>query len=258
MRSRFPQRPRQDRGSGMGRFLLLLLAALAASPLHAQAATPPAGAKAPAGPYRMDPLPYAFAALEPAIDAQTMEIHYGRHYKAYVDNLNRAVAADPALARPQTLEALMGGMSALPKAVRDNGGGAWNHGFFWTSMAPPGTGGQPSPKLLAAIVEAFGSFPAFRKAFQEAGMARFGSGWVWLVLRPDGRLAITSTPNQDNPLMDVVPPGERGIPILGNDVWEHAYYLKYQNRRGDYLSAWWDVVNWNEVSRRFEAARAGR
>jgi Fe-Mn family superoxide dismutase len=238
----------------------LALALLPLTTLSAQTApaAPPAAAPAPSGPYAMVPLPYAYSALEPAIDTLTMEIHYGRHYKAYVDNLNRAVAADPALARPQTLEQLMGGMSALPKAVRDNGGGAWNHAFFWASMAPPGTGGQPSPKLLSAIVEAFGSFPAFRKAFQEAGMARFGSGWVWLVVRPDGRLMVTSTPNQDNPLMDVVPPAERGVPLLGNDVWEHAYYLKYQNKRADYLSSWWSVANWNEVNRRFEAATATR
>ncbi|MDQ8756288.1 superoxide dismutase [Sphingosinicella sp. LHD-64] len=202
----------------------------------------------------MPPLPYSADALAPAIDARTMEIHHGRHHRAYVDNLNRALAADPTLAR-QPLERLLARAGTLAPAIRNNAGGHWNHSFFWTIMAPPGRRGQPSPALVGAIDQAFGSMDAFRTAFETAGAGRFGSGWVWLIVTPEGRLAITSTPNQDNPLMDVAE--MRGSPILGNDVWEHAYYLTYQNRRADYLEAWWRVVNWTEVSRRYEAAAAG-
>ncbi|WP_448577648.1 superoxide dismutase [Thermaurantiacus sp.] len=216
-----------------------------------------AAAEAPAGPFTLPPLPYAEEALAPVIDAETMKLHWGAHHRAYVNNLNAAVAADPALAG-LSLEAMMARMSTLPKAVRDNGGGHWNHSFFWAIMAPPGTGGQPSPRLLAAIIDQFGSLPAFRKAFEQAGLRQFGSGWAWLIVKPDGKLAVTSTANQDNPLMDLVPAAERGVPILGNDVWEHAYYLSYRNRRGDYLAKWWEVVNWNDVNRRFEDARKRR
>lgn len=201
-------------------------------------------------PFSLPPLPYTAAALEPVIDAQTMTIHHDRHHQAYVDALNKAVAADPAL-KGQSLDALVVKAGTLPVAVRNNAGGHWNHSFFWKTMAPPAQAGQPSPALAAAIDRQFGSLAAFKAAFKEAGTKRFGSGWVWLVVKADGTLAITSTPNQDNPLMDVAE--VKGTPILGNDVWEHAYYLKYQNRRADYLDGWWQVVDWKTVSDRYAA-----
>ncbi len=201
-------------------------------------------------PFSLPPLPYAAAALEPVIDAQTMTIHHDRHHQAYVDALNKAVAADPAL-KGQSLDALVAKAGTLPVAVRNNAGGHWNHSFFWKTMAPPAQAGQPSPALAAAIDRQFGSLAAFKAAFKEAGTKQFGSGWVWLVVKADGTLAITSTPNQDNPLMDVAE--VKGTPILGNDVWEHAYYLKYQNRRADYLDGWWQVVDWKTVSDRYAA-----
>lgn len=201
-------------------------------------------------PFSLPPLPYATAALEPVIDAQTMTIHHDRHHQAYVDALNKAVAADPAL-KGQSLDALVAKAGTLPVAVRNNAGGHWNHSFFWKTMAPPAQAGQPSPALAAAIDRQFGSLAAFKAAFKEAGTKRFGSGWVWLVAKADGTLAITSTPNQDNPLMDVAE--VKGTPILGNDVWEHAYYLKYQNRRADYLDGWWQVVDWKTASDRYAA-----
>lgn len=201
-------------------------------------------------PFSLPPLPYTAAALEPVIDAQTMTIHHDRHHQAYVDALNKAVAADPAL-KGQSLDALVAKAGTLPVAVRNNAGGHWNHSFFWKTMAPPAQAGQPSPALAAAIDRQFGSLAAFKAAFKEAGTKRFGSGWVWLVAKADGTLAITSTPNQDNPLMDVAE--VKGTPILGNDVWEHAYYLKYQNRRADYLDGWWQVVDWKTVSDRYAA-----
>lgn len=201
-------------------------------------------------PFSLPPLPYAAAALEPVIDAQTMTIHHDRHHQAYVDALNKAVAADPAL-KGQSLDALVAKAGTLPVAVRNNAGGHWNHSFFWKTMAPPAQAGQPSPALAAAIDRQFGSLAAFKAAFKEVGTKRFGSGWVWLVVKADGTLAITSTPNQDNPLMDVAE--VKGTPILGNDVWEHAYYLKYQNRRADYLDGWWQVVDWKTVSDRYAA-----
>jgi Fe-Mn family superoxide dismutase len=197
-------------------------------------------------------LPYAVEALEPAIDAETMRIHHGRHHKAYVDNLNIALASRADLAS-LSLETLLARASSLPPAIRNNAGGHWNHSLFWQVMAPPGTGGAPSPAVLAAITRDFGSLDDFKAAFNRAATGRFGSGWAWLVMR-DGKLAITSTANQDNPLMDVA--DVKGTPLLGVDVWEHAYYLKYQNRRADYLTAWWQVVNWNEINRRFAAATA--
>ena len=200
--------------------------------------------------FELAPLPYPANALAPAIDEQTMQIHHGKHHKAYVDNLNAAIAKDATL-KDKSLEDLLAGISKLPPAVRNNGGGHWNHTFFWNSMKPPGQGGAPSAELAAAITRDFGSMDDFKAAFKAAGLARFGSGWVWLIKGADGKLQITSTPNQDNPLMDVVT--ERGTPLLGNDVWEHAYYLKYQNRRADYLDAWWQVVDWNTVSGRFAA-----
>lgn len=202
--------------------------------------------------FSLAPLPYPHDALAPVIDEQTMRIHHGRHHQAYVDNLNKAVAAAPALAG-LSLEALMAQISKTGDAVRNNGGGHWNHTFFWQSMTRPGQGGSPSPELLAAINRDFGSLDQFKAAFKAAGLGRFGSGWAWLIVTTDGKLKITSTPNQDNPLMDIV--ADRGRPILGNDVWEHAYYLQYQNRRGDYLDAWWQVVDWSIISRRYADAQ---
>ena len=202
--------------------------------------------------FELPPLPYATNALEPAIDATTMTIHHDRHHAAYVANLNAQIAANPEL-KTISLEALQTQISRYPIAVRNNGGGHWNHSQFWTVMAPQGEGGQPSQALLAAINGGFGSMEAMQRQFNQAAAARFGSGWAWLMRKPDGSLAITSTANQDNPLMDI--PGiEQGTPLLGLDVWEHAYYLKYQNRRPDYIEAWWPLVNWNEVNRRFAAA----
>ena len=200
--------------------------------------------------FSLAPLPYAHDALAPVIDERTMQIHHGKHHQAYVDNLNRAIAASPALAG-QSLEALLAQVSKAGDAVRNNGGGHWNHTFFWESMTRPGQGGAPSPALLAAINRDFGSLEQFKAAFRAAGLGRFGSGWSWLIVTADGKLKVTSTPNQDNPLMDIV--ADRGTPLLGNDVWEHAYYLQYQNRRADYLDAWWQVVDWSVISRRHAA-----
>ena len=198
--------------------------------------------------HTLPPLPYPTNALEPHIDAQTMEIHHGKHHNAYVTNLNAALEKAPELA-DKSLEDLLRNLNSVPEAVRtavrNNGGGHWNHTQFWQTMGPNG-GGGPTGKLADAINAAFGDFEKFKEAFNAAGAARFGSGWVWLV-NEGGKLAITSTPNQDNPLMDGKAP-----PILGNDVWEHAYYLKYQNRRPDYLKAWWNTVNWEEVGKRFK------
>jgi Fe-Mn family superoxide dismutase len=202
--------------------------------------------------FSLPPLPYAADALEPAIDATTMTLHHDRHHGAYVANLNGQIAANPALAN-LSLEALQGEISRFPVAVRNNGGGHWNHSLFWAEMAPAGKGGTPSAELLSAINRDFGSLEAMQSQFNQAAAGRFGSGWAWLIRKADGRLAITSTANQDNPLMDVEGI-ERGSPLLGLDVWEHAYYLKYQNRRPEYISAWWPLVNWNEVNRRFAAA----
>jgi Fe-Mn family superoxide dismutase len=215
-------------------------------------ATGRAAAAEPTG-FTLDPLPYPADALAPVIDARTMEIHHGRHHRAYVDNLNAQIAKIPALQGVGLFEILQN-VSRWPAAIRNNGGGHYNHTMFWASMAPQGERGEPSAELLARIEADFGSLDAMRKAFDQAGLSRFGSGWVWLVFGMDGKLKITTTANQDNPLMDVVPVEERGIPLLGNDVWEHAYYLEYQNRRADYLSAWWDVVDWDVVNQRYAAA----
>ena len=194
--------------------------------------------------HQLPALPYDFAALEPHIDAQTMQIHHGKHHQAYVTNLNAALEKHPELAA-KSVEDLLGNLSAVPEdvrtAVRNNGGGHLNHTHFWTWMAP-GAGGAPTGALADAIKSAFGSFDAFKEAFGKAGVGRFGSGWAWLI-DTGGTLSIESTPNQDNPIMD----GKKAI--LGLDVWEHAYYLKYQNRRPDYISAWWNVVNWAEVAK---------
>ena len=193
-------------------------------------------------------LPYAHNALEPHIDAQTMQIHHGKHHQAYVDNLNKALAGTDG--EGKTLEQLMDNISAYPAAVRNNGGGHYNHTLFWSILGPGG--GAPSGDLATAINEAFGSLDGLKEKMNAAGTTRFGSGWAWLILK-DGKLEVTSTPNQDNPLMDIAE--VKGHPILGIDVWEHAYYLHYQNRRPDYLNAIWNVINWNEVDLRYKAAR---
>jgi superoxide dismutase, Fe-Mn family len=199
--------------------------------------------------FTLPPLPYDFAALEPHIDARTMEIHHGKHHQTYVNNLNAAIEKAPELAK-KSLDDLLRNVSTLPEAVRtpirNNGGGHWNHSMFWQIMAPK-AGGEPGGKLGQAITSTFGDFAKFREQFSAAGVGRFGSGWAWLI-NTGGKLSITSTPNQDNPLMD----GQKAI--MGLDVWEHAYYLKYQNRRPDYITAWWNVVNWKEIEKRFSQA----
>lgn len=200
--------------------------------------------------FSLPDLPYAPAALEPHIDARTMEIHHGKHHAAYVNNLNAAIQGTEH--EGKTLEQLLANVSKLPVAVRNNGGGHWNHTMFWTIMAP-NAGGAPGGALAEALDKAFGSFDEFKKQFGAAAATRFGSGWAWLCVGEDGGLFISSTPNQDNPLMDVAE--KPGHPILGLDVWEHAYYLNYQNRRPDYISAWWNVVNWPEVARRYAAVK---
>ncbi len=202
-------------------------------------------------------LPYALDALEPHIDARTMEIHHGKHHNAYVTNLNKALEGQDALAA-KSIDDLVADLSAVPEsirgAVRNNGGGHWNHTFFWSSMGP-NAGGAPSGELASAIDAAFGSFDAFKEKFAAAGATRFGSGWAWLCAKSDGTLAVCSTPNQDNPLMAGVAEC-LGTPLLGLDVWEHAYYLNYQNRRPDYIAAFWNVVNWTAVAERYAAAKA--
>ncbi|MEO0273180.1 MAG: superoxide dismutase [candidate division WOR-3 bacterium] len=200
-------------------------------------------------PFTLPNLPYPFNALEPHIDARTMEIHHGKHHNAYVTNLNNAIAGTEA--DNLTIEEICKNVSKYPVAVRNNGGGHYNHSLFWTIMAP-NAGGAPTGALADAINATFGSFDEFKNKFSAAAAGRFGSGWAWLIVDADKKLQITSTPNQDNPLMDVAE--VKGTPILGLDVWEHAYYLHYQNRRPDYIAAWWNVVNWNEVSKRFTAA----
>ncbi|MEJ7901218.1 MAG: superoxide dismutase [Thermomicrobiales bacterium] len=219
--------------------------------LAQEAATPTVAPPAPTGPFTLPDLPYGFDALAPSIDAMTMEIHHGKHHQAYVDNLNRAVADYPDL-QALAIEDLVVDLAAVPEeirtAVQNNGGGHFNHTMFWEIMAPDAT--EPSADLSAAIANDLGSIEEMQAAVTDAGLKRFGSGWSWLVVN-DGTLSVVSTPNQDNPLMDGA-----GTPILGIDVWEHAYYLNYQNRRADYLAAWWAVVNWAGVSERYAAAMA--
>ena len=198
--------------------------------------------------FTLAPLPYAYEALEPHIDTETMKIHHDKHHQAYVDNLNKAIAGTDN--ENKSLEDLVKNAGTISPAVRNNGGGHWNHTFFWDSLAA-NAGGAPSGKLGEAINAAFGSFDGLKEKFNAAGTTRFGSGWAWLIVK-DGKLETSSTPNQDNPLMDVAE--VKGTPILGADVWEHAYYLKYQNKRPDYLAAFWNVVNWTKVAERFEAA----
>lgn len=200
--------------------------------------------------HSLPPLPYAFDALEPHIDARTMEIHHDKHHAAYVNNLNAALEKAPEL-QQKTLDELMADLNAVPEAirgaVRNNGGGHWNHSLFWRIMGPDG-GGDPSGKLADAINSSFGGVAQMREKFAAAAATRFGSGWAWLI-RDGDKLSIVSSPNQDNPVMDGVAPGNV---LMGVDVWEHAYYLKYQNRRPDYVSAWWNVVDWKQVGARFE------
>lgn len=198
--------------------------------------------------FELAPLPYAFNALEPHIDARTMEIHHGKHHQAYVTNLNNAISGTEA--EGLSLEEICRNISKYPTAVRNNGGGHFNHDLFWKLLSPSG-GGAPSGSLMDAINAAFGTFEEFKSKFAAAGATRFGSGWAWLIKKEDGKLEICSTPNQDNPLMDIAE--VKGTPILGLDVWEHAYYLHYQNRRPDYISAFWNVLNWDEVSNLFES-----
>lgn len=198
--------------------------------------------------FTLPQLPYPHEALEPHIDTQTMQIHHGKHHQAYVDNLNKAIAGGEH--ENKSLEELIAHAGAISPAVRNNGGGHWNHTFFWEILAP-NSGGNPSGAIADAIQSTFGSFDAFKEKFNNAGITRFGSGWAWLIVK-DGKLEVTSTPNQDNPLMDVAE--VKGVPVLGVDVWEHAYYLKYQNKRADYLAAFWNVVNWNKVNERFQNA----
>jgi len=198
--------------------------------------------------FTLPALPYAHDALEPYIDTTTMQIHHGKHHQAYVDNLNKAVAGTPN--ENKSLEELVKSAGSISPAVRNNGGGHWNHSFFWEILAPK-AGGAPSGSLAEAIDAAFGSFDSLKEKLNAAGVGRFGSGWAWLIAK-DGKLEISSTPNQDNPLMDIAE--VKGSPILGVDVWEHAYYLKYQNRRAEYLGAFWNVVNWAKVAEHFAKA----
>jgi Fe-Mn family superoxide dismutase len=207
--------------------------------------------------HELPPLPYATNALEPHIDTKTMEIHHGKHHATYIANLNKALEGNEALAA-KTVDELIADLNAVPEnirgAVRNNGGGHANHTLFW-SILSPNSGGAPRGDLAAAIDQAFGSFDAFKDAFKAAALGRFGSGWAWLLVKADGGLAITSTPNQDSPVMGAAAACDGSTPILGLDVWEHAYYLNYQNRRPDYVDAFWKVVNWDAVSERYAAAK---
>lgn len=206
-----------------------------------------------AAPAQLPPLPYDYGALEPHIDAETMRLHHDKHHATYVDNLNKAIGSTPEL-QNLSIEAMLRDLSRVPEAIRDtvrnNGGGHLNHTLFWQSMAP-NAGGEPTGALAEAINQTFGNFDSFKQQFNEAGSGRFGSGWVWLVRNQQGQLQIVTTPNQDSPVIDGL------YPILGNDVWEHAYYLKYQNRRAEYLNNWWNLVNWAEIDQRFAQANAG-
>jgi Fe-Mn family superoxide dismutase len=220
--------------------------------LAASAAIPRAWAQAPSGPFKLDPLPYAPSKNEPHIDAQTMEIHHGRHHAAYVNNLNAALSQNAEAAK-MPLQDILANLSKVPEsirtAVRNNGGGHANHTMFWQIMG--GSGGEPSGELKAAVDRDLGGFQKFQADFNTAGERQFGSGWVFVTVSRDGKLALVTKPNQDTPLMD----GQRVL--MGNDVWEHAYYLKYQNRRPEYLKAWWNVLDWNRIGQRYAAAKAG-
>ncbi|AFY42753.1 superoxide dismutase [Nostoc sp. PCC 7107] len=229
-------------GAGAGTFALDSFALADKSPISQAPST--------TGVIELPPLPYAYEALEPHIDAKTMQFHHDKHHAAYVKNLNTALDKHPEL-KNKSVEELLRKLGKVPAdirtTVRNNGGGHVNHSMFWKIMKPEG-GGEPTGEIATAINQTFGNFAAFKKQFNEAGAARFGSGWVWLVRNKNGKLEITTTANQDNPI------SEGKYPILGNDVWEHAYYLNYQNRRADYLTAWWNVVNWDEINSRFTEA----
>lgn len=203
--------------------------------------------------FELPALPYATDALEPHIDKLTMEIHHGKHHQAYVTNLNKALEGKPEAT--SSIDDIVKNISKFPPAVRNNGGGHFNHTMFWTLLSPSG-GGEPTGELAEAIKSTFGSFAELKTKISEAGATRFGSGWAWLVVTADKKLAVTSTPNQDNPLMDLPEIAVKGTPVLGIDVWEHAYYLKYQNRRPDYLTAIWNVINWNHVAELYKKAIA--
>lgn len=224
-------------------FIALFAAVLTLAPVASQAAE--------AKPFTVPPLPYGYDALVPVIDKETMQLHHDKHHVTYVDNLNKAVAEDKGL-QGLSLEELLSNVSNYEPAVRNNAGGHYNHSLYWTLMASQGKGGQPSTELADQINKDFGSLDKFKAAFEAAGAKQFGSGWVWLVWA-DGKLAITTTPNQDNPLMDDA--AVQGQPILANDLWEHAYYLTYRNKRADYLKAWWKVTNWNKANALFAAAQ---
>ena len=200
--------------------------------------------------FTLDPLPYANNALEPHFDALTMEIHHDRHHQAYVTNLNAAVTGTEL--EGKTIEEIIANISKAPAPVRNNGGGHWNHTFFWKSLSASG-GGEPVGELGKAITAKFGSFSAFKDEFKKASIGRFGSGWAWLIVKADGEIAITSSPNQDNPLMDIAE--TKGTPVIGLDVWEHAYYLKYQNKRPDYIDAYWNVVDWKAADALYVASK---
>ena len=233
-------------------FLASVAVAAVATPAVAAAVSQSAGE----GPYVLPPLPYPESAIEPAIDARTMQIHHGKHHASYVKNLNAAMKD---LKGPAEVEALIADLDAIPEAkrtaVRNNGGGHANHLLFWSILTTPGTGGEPAGDVRAAIDRDLGGIEKMKKDLTAASLGRFGSGWSWVVVKPDGKLAITSTPNQDSPLMGAKYVEVPGTPILGIDVWEHAYYLKYQNLRADYVAAVLGAVNWNEVARRFAVAR---
>lgn len=201
--------------------------------------------------FTLAPLPYANDALEPHFDALTMEIHHDRHHQAYVTNLNAAIAGTDL--ENKTIEEILANISKAPMPVRNNGGGHYNHDLFWNILAPQGVGGNLSGPLKEAIIAAFGGVDEFKAAFKTAATTRFGSGWAWLIAKEDGTVAVCSTPNQDNPLMDIAE--VKGTPLLGLDVWEHAYYLKFQNKRPDYIDTFWTLVNWNAVESRYAAAK---
>lgn len=239
-------------GASVGAFVLDSCAEAAKAPGEKQRtpATNTGGTKQTQGVYSVPPLPYAYNALEPHIDQATMQFHHDKHHAAYVQNLNEALDKHPEL-KSKTVEEMLRNLSSVPEdirnKVRNNGGGHVNHSMFWQIMKPQG-GGEPTGAIAQAINQNFGNFAAFKKQFNEAATGRFGSGWAWLVRNNNGKLEITTTPNQDSPL------SEGKYPIMGNDVWEHAYYLKYQNRRAEYLDAWWNVLNWDEINKRFATA----
>jgi Fe-Mn family superoxide dismutase len=252
---KFFRRPLRFLVAGAALFILLVACQTAPQTQSPPATAQPSPVASAEGelsayPARLPPLPYEFGALGKAIDAETMKLHHDNHHATYVENLNEALKQQPDL-QNRSVEALLRDLNSVPEAIRttvqNNGGGHLNHTIFWQIMSPTG-GGLPSGAIAQAINQTFGSFDNLRKQFNEAGGDRFGSGWVWLVRNPQGQLQITTTPNQDNPIM------EGSYPIMGNDVWEHAYYLRYQNRRAEYLTNWWNVVNWQEIDRRFQLA----